>query len=491
MIPHIQSYWLIIYEILYVVVLVLVCLRIIYDTRSSTKTLAYMLVVIFLPVIGMIIYFSLGINYRKRKMYSKKLTEDDHMAEQLRRDIFTHSKKTFEKHRDLLQSNRELIHMLAKDGQSVLTGNNDVRLLINGEEKFPAVLEAIEQAQNHIHIEYYIFEDDAIGRAIEKLLIMKAKEGVQVRFIYDDFGSRSIRKTIVPRLKAAGVEVFPFHRIIFIALANRLNYRNHRKIIVIDGYMAFIGGINVSERYVNDPAHRNRLYWRDTHIQIKGPGVNHLQYQFLCDWNFCAGDQLQPNDTFFPAFSSLPVFGDKIVQIAASGPDSDTPTILYAMLQAINLATKEILITTPYFIPGDSILDALIVAALGGVKVKLLVPGVSDSVFVNAAAWSYYDDLLDAGVEIYLYQKGFIHAKTMVADQKVAVIGTANMDYRSFELNFEVNAIIYNAATAQELCANFHADLKHSVQIDPVEWRGRPLYKKFMEKAARLLSPLL
>ncbi len=485
-----QTYWLIIYEIIYIAVVIAVCLRIIYDTRSSTKTLAYMLLVIFLPLAGILIYFSLGINYRKRKMYSKKLTDDDKLAKKLRADMFNHSRKTFEKSA-FLQNKRELVYMLANDSQSVLTGNNAVSLLINGEQKFAEVLRSMELAKNHIHIEYYIYEDDEIGRAIEQVLIRKAKEGVDVRFIYDDFGSRSIRKTRVRRLKEAGVKVFPFHKVIFIALANRLNYRNHRKIIVIDGYIAFVGGINVSDRYVNDPDRPERLFWRDTHLRIEGPGVNHLQYLFLCDWNFCANDSLQPDEVFFPRFSSLPVKGDKIIQIAASGPDSDTPTILYAMLQAINLASEEILITTPYFIPGESILDALTVAALGGVSVKLLVPGISDSWFVNAAAWSFYDDLLNAGVEIYLYQKGFIHAKTMVTDRKVAIVGTANMDHRSFELNFEVNAIVYNTETAQELCDIFHEDLKDAVRIEIKSWRARPVYKQFLEKTARLVSPLL
>ncbi len=244
MLSFTQTYWLIIYEILYIAVLVVVCLRIIYDTRSSSKTLAYMLLVIFLPLAGILIYFSFGINYRKRKIYSKKLTDDDELAQQLRADIFSHSKRTFEKSSAFLQSNRELAYMLAKDSQSVLTGNNAVSLLVNGEQKFAEVLRALEQAQNHIHLEYYIYEDDETGRAIEQVLIRKAKEGVDVRFIYDDFGSRSIRKKMVRRLKEAGVKVFPFHKIIFIALANRLNYRNHRKIIVIDGYIAFVGGIN-------------------------------------------------------------------------------------------------------------------------------------------------------------------------------------------------------------------------------------------------------
>ena len=219
--------------------------------------------------------------------------------------------------------------------------------------------------------------------------------------------------------------------------------------------------------------------------------VSYLQYLFMGDWNFCANDDLHPNERFFPDPDLLPVKGNKPVQMAASGPDSDTPTILFSLLQAINLAENEILITTPYFIPGESIMDALVVSALGGVAVKLLVPGISDSKLVNSAARSYYDDLLAAGVEIYLYRKGFIHAKTLVADRKVAIVGTANMDYRSFDLNFEVNALVYDEVTAAELADVFFEDLKNAEKIDIVKWNNRPWHKQLAEKMARLVSPIL
>ena len=480
--------WLLIAEIVYLAILVLVCIRIIYDTRSNTKTLAYLLLAIFIPVVGVIFYFSFGINYRKRKIYTKKLITDTAMAGVLNEEILRRSKHTLQ-HSDIAQTNKELAYMLAKDIGSTLTAGNNVRLLVNGENKFPEVMRALEAARSHIHIEYYIYEDGEIGRAIEAVLIRKAQEGVTVRFIYDAFGSRSIRKELVPRLKAAGVQAFPFYEILFIALANRLNYRNHRKIIVVDGRVAFIGGINVSDRYIN--GQNTKLFWRDTHLLIEGPGVQYLQYLFLCDWNFCAGERILPDRGFFPDPASLHPKGNKVVQIAASGPDSDTPTILFSLLQAINLATTEVLITTPYFIPGESLMDALIVASLGGVSVKLLVPGVSDSRIVNAAARSYYGDLLNAGVEIYLYRKGFLHAKTLVADRKLAVVGTANMDYRSFDLNFEVNAIVYDDQLAGELCAIFYEDIKDAEKITAGEWNARPVHRQLIEKTARLISPLL
>ncbi len=483
--------WLLILEIIYFVILVLVCLRIIYDTRTNTKTLAYLLLAIFVPFGGMLFYFSFGINYRKRKIYTKKLIADESMSAKLKENIYRYSKYTFEQSGEDVQSTRELAVMLVKDSHSPLTAGNEVKLLVNGELKFPEVLSAIRQAKHHIHLEYYIYEDGEIGTAIADALIKKAEEGVAVRFIYDDFGSRSVRKKIVPRLKAAGVAVFPFYKVIFIALANRLNYRNHRKIIVIDGSTGFVGGINVSDRYINSAAGGTALFWRDTHLRIDGPGVYYLQYLFLCDWNFCANDDLEPDHLFFPRPPSVFAKGNKVVQIAASGPDSDTPTILFSLLQSVNQATEEILITTPYFIPGESLLDALMVAALGGISVKLLVPGVSDSALVNAAARSYYDDLLKAGVEIYLYKKGFIHAKTMVSDRKIAMVGTANMDHRSFDLNFEVNAIVYNTEVARELADIFYEDISHAEKIDAAAWVNRAAWKQLLEKTARLVSPLL
>lgn len=481
--------WLLLSEIVYVVILILVCLRIIYDTRSHVKTLAYLLLVIFVPFLGIFFYFSFGINYQKRKIYTKKLVQDKDLSKKLQNEILQYSKDILAQSPEL-QSAKELAVLLFRDIKSPLTGNNKVKVLINGENKFPEVIEVLRNAENHIHIEYYIYEDDEIGQAIEEVLVQKAKEGVQVRFIYDDFGARSIRRKMVPRLKAAGVKAFPFHKIIFLFLANRLNYRNHRKIIVVDGQTAFVGGINVSDRYINKPGDTN-VFWRDTHLRIDGPGVHYLQYLFLGDWNFCANDTLQPTNEFFPDPGSFPVRGSQVVQIAASGPDSDLPTVLFSMIQAINLATEEILITTPYFIPGETMLNALVIAALGGVSVKLLVPGVSDSRLVNAAAKSYYDELLEAGVEIYLYKKGFVHAKTLVSDNKVAIVGTANMDFRSFDLNFEVNAMVYSKETADELREAFYEDIKNSERIDPVTWQSRPKFRQLPGKIARLLSPLL
>lgn len=442
---------------------------------------------IFIPVIGAGFYLLFGVNYWKKKRYNKKSKLNSRVLQDLKKGIVQFDSTAITHVDESVQQHSELASMLVRDLGSPLTKNNSIKLLKNGEEKFPELLEAIKNATHHIHIEYYIYEYDTIGTEIIELLIQKAKEGVEVRLIYDDFGSPAIKKSTEKRMHEAGAQVHPFHKIRFYLFANRINYRNHRKIVVIDGHTAFVGGINVSDKYVNNG--KNKLYWRDTHIRIDGPAVYYLQYLFITDWEFCCSNSLKTEDIYFKIPPSTAQ--NSYVQIAASGPDSILPSVLYSILQAIYLAKKEILITTPYFIPGDSIMDALSVAALSGLSVKLLVPGISDSRIVNAASKSYYNKLLEAGVEVYLYQKGFVHAKTMVTDSMLTLLGTANMDYRSFELNFEVNALIYDKEVAEDMRKTFFEDLKDAKKIDKDEWLSRPWYVQLPEKIARLFSPVL
>ncbi|MEJ1240328.1 cardiolipin synthase [Chryseolinea sp. T2] len=481
--------WQPLLEVLYVLLLTAVCGRIIYDTNNTAKTLAYLLLVVFVPVGGMVFYFFFGINYRKRTLYNKKIVDDYDLWQRVKKEMYERSVVAYQQATDADRPDKRLVRYLVKE-MSPLTAGNAVTLLTNGEEKFPAVLNALEAAREHIHIEYYIYENDNIGRAIKEVLIRKAGEGVKIRFIYDDFGSRSIRHSIAKQLRAAGVETFPFFRITFMALASRLNYRNHRKIIIVDGEKGFVGGINVSDRYINNGGQRGS-YWRDTHLMIEGPGVAYLQYLFIGDWNFCSGQKIQNVRQYFPDYKLVERPGDKVVQIAASGPDSAHPTILYSLLFALHQAEDEILITTPYLIPDQSIMDAIVVAALGGVTVKVLVPAITDSKLVGWAARSYYESLLSAGVKLYAYQKGFIHAKTMVVDRKLAIVGTANMDYRSFDLNFEVNALVYDTSLATSLATVFENDLNDATEIDPTEWVRRSISSRLPEKIARLVSPLL
>lgn len=473
--------------IVYLLLLIIVCLRVIYETRSATKTMAYLLLVIFIPVIGIVFYILFGVNYWKIKLYNKKSAADKKLLEKLKTEMKAYADAIASPSELPVEDNRELAAMLTKELKSPLTRRNSIKLLINGEEKFPEVLEALRSAKDHIHIEYYIYEQDEIGEQIENILIEKAKEGVKVRFIYDDFGSPKIKKKTEQKMRDAGIEIYPFQKVLFYLLANRLNYRNHRKIIVIDGKTAFTGGINVSDKYINNKP--GKLFWRDTHLRIDGPGVFYLQYLFLTDWNFCSGKTLVPEEPQFPVPSTKK--DDRFLQVAASGPDSAQPSVLFSLLQSIYLAKKEILISTPYFIPGDSILEALRISALSGISVKLLVPGVCDSKLVNAASKSHYEDLLCAGVDIYMYQKGFIHAKTLVADGNLSIIGTANMDYRSFELNFEVNVLVYDREFAEKLRDVFFKDIASAEKIDKDEWCNRPAYKQLPERIARLFSHVL
>ncbi len=473
--------------IIYLAILIMICLRIIFETHSSTKTLAYLLFCIFIPVIGMIFYLTFGVNYWRNKLYSKKETQDNRLLNQLKKNVPYYEETTLKQDAVSTMEHAELAYMLIKDIKSPLTRYNKVKLLINGEEKFVELMKALEEAKHHIHMEYYIYEQGEVGNAIIELLIKKAKEGVEVRLIYDDFGSPTIKRKTEKKMMEAGIEVHPFHKVHFYLLANRFNYRNHRKMVIIDGKTGFTGGINVSDRYVNNG--KNKVFWRDTHLRIDGPGVYYLQYLFMSDWNFCCSSSLKPAHLHFD--EQVQQKEDTYVQIVGSGPDSKHPSILFSILQAIYLAKEEILITTPYFIPGDNIMDAVRIAASSGLTVKLLVPAVSDSRIVNKAAKANYSDLIKSGVEVYLYEKGFIHSKTMVTDGKLSIVGSANMDYRSFELNFEVNAIVYDLAFAKKLRAVFFDDLKHARKINEKTWNKRPFYHKLAERLARLFSPAL
>lgn len=480
--------WLITLEIFYFVIVFLVVARVLYDTRSGAKALAYILFIIMVPLVGILFYFFFGINYRKQKLYSRKIVEDAVLHKKIITGVRDYSDQVL--HSGLLSSEyHNLAQFIYNSTTSPLTGNNSVQLLLNGEEKFPLLLEALEGATSHIHLEYYIYENDETGRSIADILIKKARQGIEMRFLYDDFGSRGLNQQFINRMEEAGIETANFYKIKWYALASRLNYRNHRKIIVIDGNKSFIGGINISDRYRNDTNPENDLYWRDTHIVLDGPATFYLQYIFLCDWNFCSKTKLEYGPEYFPLLGGEKKIQSELVQIVPSGPDSRLPVIFYSLMQAISTAKERIFITSPYFIPGESLMDALFIAAKSNIEVILLVPGISDSRMVNAAARSYYTELLRHGVRIFTYEKGFVHAKTMIIDGNLAVVGSANMDYRSFDLNFEVNAMLYGKEIAGQLEIAFNDDLKQSSEINANEWLNRPGYFHLWEKLVRLLSP--
>lgn len=478
--------WILYLEILYFILVIFTSARIILDTRSSTKTLAYLLAVFFIPFIGIIIYFTFGVNYKKKQIYSKKILASGDLQASVAHVIHEHSLQVISTTPHKILDERTPQFLLNSNGNP-LTSNNKVDILKNGEQKFEQVLKAIADAKRSIHIEYYIMEDGAFLDALEALLIEKAIEGVKIRIIYDDFGSRSIRKTVPKKWQAHGIEIYPFYKIKLLLFASRLNYRNHRKIIIIDGQIGFTGGINLSDRYSNQT--NNGAYWRDTHIRLEGAVVSSLQAVFLADWNFCSQKPVAPTPDLFKGLKYKG--GDKLVQIAAGGPDYTMPTILYSLLQAVYNANRYIYATTPYYIPDESLQNALCVMAKSGLDVRLIVPFTSDSKLVDAASRSYFTELLSAGVRIFRYKKGFVHAKTLVIDDALSIIGTANLDYRSFDLNFEVNTMIYNGETAQELRQHFEEDLIDTEEIDFITWSQRSKFSRLIDKIAGLISPLL
>lgn len=464
-------------------------IRIIRDTHNSAKTMAYILLVFLVPIAGSIFYFAFGTNYRRRKLFSKKVIQNDELYQQIETRLAELSQKVLEENNSNMESHENLIRLLLKDSKAALSYNR-VKLLLNGEQKFPEVINALEQAREYIHLEYYIFDDDEIGTKIIELLKRKAQEGVTVRFIYDDFGSHSLADTTIANMRESGIQIFPFYEVKFYLLANRINYRDHRKIIIVDGTVGFLGGINVSDKYVNSGA-PGSLYWRDTHVKIEGPAVNSLQYHFIANWNFCTDETLDITRNFFPNLFEQLEGHDDLVQVVAGGPDYPSSSIMLSFFTAIVDAREKVYIASPYFIPNESIYDALKKAALSGKDVRLLLPGISDSHIVNAAARSYFSDMLACGVRIFLYQKGFMHAKTIIVDDNLSIVGTANMDGRSFELNFEINAVIYSKKFCAELEASFLNDIQYCEEIFLEDWVKRAWWLELLEDTARLLSPIL
>ncbi|WP_292011215.1 cardiolipin synthase, partial [Chryseobacterium sp.] len=377
------------------------------------------------------------------------------------------------------------INFLYNAGNSPLSQGNKVEVLINGEEKFAKVFEVIKGAKHHIHLEYYIYDNDKIGNNLADLLIQKANEGVIVRFLYDDMGSGKIGKKLLKRLREAGIETSPVNKITFRLLANRTNYRDHRKIIIVDGAEVFTGGINVSDKYINP---NSKQYWRDIHLYIKGGGAFYFQFLFWTNWIFATEKFPEITHDYFRYEGECPE--NQILQVAASGPDT-SPAIMLSSNSAILSAKKKVYIVTPYFIPVETILNAIKQMAMAGLDVRLMVPKAGDSVIVNAAAYSYYEELLENKVRIFFYKKGFIHAKTMIVDDNFAIVGTANMDVRSQELNFEVNTLVYDKKVNQKLQKVFLEDMKDCEEITLEQWRKRSRVKVFFEHLSRLLSPLI
>lgn len=468
------------------VVVIIVSLRIVLQNRNPVKTNAYILLLISLPIIGLLVFLFFGGRHRKKKLFNKKKLKDALLSDRLLREEYL---LTFDSKKDLfdrLGQKRKIARFLTENQKTLIGNHNRVKVLKNGEEKFPELFESIKAAQNHIHIEYYIMEDGKILDDLEELLIEKAGSSVEIRIIYDGFGSSDLNPARLEKWKKAGIEFFPFMPVKLPIISDRLNYRDHRKIIVIDGKIGFVGGINISDRY--DNRLNDKKYWRDTSIKIEGEAVRSLQVAFIFNWYFVSTEFLNDNNKYLP---EIKIEEFCPVQIAVSGPDSNWGYIMNCIFSAINTAEKCIRITTPYFIPSESILTALVNASLSGVNVEMLIPAKGDSKAVQFAMESYIEELLDAGIKIYRYKKGFIHAKTITVDGIFSMVGTTNMDVRSFDYNFEVSALIYDENICNSIDHQFGNDLKHAQLLNKEIWDKRNFSRRFAESICRLFSPVL
>lgn len=470
--------------ILYSITVSFIIYLVIKQRGEPLKTISWLLVIILIPIAGIILYFYFGQNYRRQKIFNRKgLSDFERM-----RDFSHIQMQNLDRHAallsDKLKSKTQIMKLLLNNSKAMLTENNRLHIYTSGRDAFDIIINDISNAKSHIHLEYYIIEEDKIGIQIRDLLVKKAKEGVEVRLIYDDLGSWSLAKKFLQPLIEAGVELHAFLPVRFPYFTNKINYRNHRKIIVIDGNIGHVGGMNIADRYIEGVAELGS--WKDMQLRIEGEAAHSLQTIFLIDWYFVTNQAIN-DDRFFP---TCQIEEKKIVQITASGPDSDWASIMQAYFSAIVTATDHIYIATPYFIPNESILTALKTAALSGIDVRIMLPYKSDSHVVYRSTLSFVADLLEAGVKIYFYAKGFNHSKLMLVDGVVSSIGTANMDIRSFDQNFEVNAIIYDEELTGRLEAHYLKDLQSCVVYTIEEWGNRPWINAAKESLARLLSPL-
>ena len=384
-----------------------------------------------------------------------------------------------------VQNKAHLMRLMMNNNRSVLTTHNKIDLLIDGEQTFPAMIESIDSAKDYIHLEFYRIEPDMLGTEFKELLKKKASEGVHVRVMFDDVGSWNIKNSYLKEVRAAGIEIYPFMPVRFPLLTNKINFRNHRKIIVVDGSTGFVGGLNIADKYLHGL--KDLGPWRDTHLRITGESVAVLNSVFLADWYFVSGEAITNIKSYF---DYQKVTNRCLMQVASGGPDSDWANIMQVYFSAIATAKKSIYLSSPYFSPDESILTALMTASLSGVDVRIIFPQRSDSAIANWNTRSYISELLDAGIRIYLYERGFSHSKYLLVDDVFASVGSPNVDIRSFELNFEVTALIYDEVFASDLGKLFIEDLKKCSEVNKTLWANRRKSDKYKESLARILGPL-
>ncbi len=456
------------------------------ERKDAGATWAWLMVLLFIPLLGFIMYLIFGQNLSRKHLFEwediNKIGIEGLIAEQikhLKNHEFPFREEATYKHQDL-------IYMHLINNGAVLTQENSVDIFTDGKEKFDSLLADIDKAENHIHLQYYILKKDKLGKGIVDKLTEKAKQGVRVRILYDEMGSRGTRKKFFREFIAAGgeVEVFFPSRIPFIN--PRINYRNHRKLVIIDGKVGYVGGFNIGDEYLG--LNKRFGYWRDTHLRIIGRAALAMQTRFILDWNQASRYKISYNNRYFPQHHFE---GNAGIQIVTSGPDSEWEQIKNGYIKLITSAKKSIFIQTPYFVPDASLLDSLRIAALSGIDVRIMIPNKPDHMFVYWATFSYIGELLKAGARIFIYENGFIHAKTIVVDDELSSVGTANIDVRSFRLNFEVNAFIYDRLISKNLGDIFENDLHLSRELTIEEYQKRTVKIRLKESVSRLLSPIL
>ncbi|MGE6257374.1 cardiolipin synthase [Heyndrickxia sporothermodurans] len=456
------------------------------ERRNIGATWAWLLVLLFIPVAGFIIYLVFGQNLSRRRIFYWKDQEKIGIKEISNRQINLLRNNTFPFHDERTVQYKELVYMLLVNDDAVMSHDNDVEIFIDGDDKFQSLFKDIRKAKNHIHLLYYIVRNDLLGKKLVELLTEKAKEGVKVRFLYDDMGSRKLPRKFFKELVEAGGEVAAFFPAKIPMLNLRVNFRNHRKLAIIDGEIGYIGGFNIGDEYLG--LDKKFGYWRDTHLKITGKAVYAMQTRFVLDWNQASSKEIRYEERYFPEIQSV---GYTDVQIVSSGPDSEWEQIKNGYIKMINSAKKYIYMQTPYFIPDDSLLNALKLAVLSGVDVRLMIPNKPDHMFVYWATYSNVGDLLKTGARVYVYENGFIHAKMLIVDGKIATVGTANIDNRSFRLNFEVNAFLYSHHLSKKLENIYKDDMEKSKELTLEAYLQRPRSIRFKESVSRLLSPIL
>ena len=468
-----------IFIILYVVIVVLALLAVLMDNRQPAKTVAWVMVLTFIPFAGIVIYFFFGQNYRKQRFISQ------HSLDALTK----RSMLEFAEQRNLHfpEKAQQLVHLFANQSMALPFKDNEIDIFTTGADYFLALLKAIGQATDHIHIDTYIFDDDALGQLIADALIDKARQGVEVRIIYDDVGCWNVHNSFFNRLKSEGVRVCPFIPVRFPALTGKVNYRNHRKLCVIDGAIGFIGGMNIALRYIRG---RRGISWRDTHLQVRGGIVYSLQRAFLIDWYF-VDRTLLTDHRYYPE-NAHQLSNNCLAQLVTSSPIQPWPDIMQGYVRILLSARHYVYMESPYFLPTEPILFAIRTAALSGVDVRLMIPARGDAKLVEWACPSYLADIIEAGAKVMLYQPGFNHSKLLVCDDYFATCGSTNIDFRSFENNFESNLFFYDRTTALRFKAIYLHDEQACVDIETIrDFTHRSFLQRLWGSIVRLLSPLL